>query len=311
MQLKEQGKIMKLNRLIGIISILLQKDKVTMTELAEKFEVSYRTVIRDIEAINMAGIPIAADRGKGGGVYIMSNYKIDRTVLSSEEMRFILTGLQSLDSVSGTNSYKRLMEKLSLKGAEISKSGDTVIIDLSGWDKTGLSVKIDTIKEAMDGGRTISFDYYAPNGNTSREIEPYHLIFQWSGWYVWGYCLLRNDYRMFKLSRLADLKLTERRREKRNVPEYTGEKFYHTPGEIKATVKFYNSVKWRLADEFENQRLNNEADEYITITLTWSDTESFYQYISSFGDKAEIISPKEYREEYKKLVKNIYDKYEN
>ena len=311
MQLKEQGKIMKLNRLIGIISILLQKDKVTMTELAEKFEVSYRTVIRDIEAINMAGIPIAADRGKGGGVYIMSNYKIDRTVLSSEEMRFILTGLQSLDSVSGTNSYKRLMEKLSLKGAEINKSGDTVIIDLSGWDKTGLSVKIDTIKEAMDGGRTISFDYYAPNGNTSREIEPYHLIFQRSGWYVWGYCLLRNDYRMFKLSRLADLKLTERRREQRIVPEYTGEKFYHTPGEIKATVKFHNSVKWRLADEFENQRLNNEADEYITITLTWSDTESFYQYISSFGDKAEIISPKEYREEYKKLVKNIYDKYEN
>lgn len=300
---------MKLNRLIGIISILLQKDKVTITELAEKFEVSYRTIIRDIEAINMAGIPVSADRGKGGGVYIMSNYKIDRTVLSSEEMQFILTGLQSLDSVSGTNSYKRLMEKLSVNSANINKNDDTVIIDLSGWDKTGLSVKIDTIKSAMGTNRTISFDYYAPSGRTEREIEPYHLIFQWSGWYVWGYCLLRNDYRMFKLSRLTNLKLTDRTREKRDVPEYVSDKLCHTSGEIQATVRFHHSVKWRLADEFENQNLNADTNEYITLTLTWSDTESFYQYISSFGDKAEIIGPEEYREEYKRLIKSIYDKY--
>lgn len=300
---------MKLNRLIGIISILLQKDKVTIAELSEKFEVSYRTVIRDIEAINLAGIPIAADRGKGGGVYIMSNYKIDRTVLSSREMQFILSGLQSLDSVSGTNSYRRLMEKLSLNSVNINKNDDTVIIDLSGWDKTGLSAKIDAIRSAMDNKRTISFDYYAPNGSTEREIEPYHLIFQWSGWYVWGYCLLRNDYRMFKLSRLTNLKVTDRAREKRNVPEYVSDKLCHTAGEIKATVKFHESVKWRLADEFENPSLNVAENEYITLTVTWSDTESFYRYISSFGDKAEIIEPKEYREEYKSLIKNIYDKY--
>lgn len=300
---------MKLNRLIGIISILLQKDKVTIAELSEKFEVSYRTVIRDIEAINLAGIPIAADRGKGGGVYIMSNYKIDRTVLSSREMQFILSGLQSLDSVSGTNSYRRLMEKLSLNSVNINKNDDTVIIDLSGWDKTWLSAKIDAIRSAMDNNRTICFDYYAPNGSTEREIEPYHLIFQWSGWYVWGYCLLRNDYRMFKLSRLTNLKVTDRAREKRNVPEYIGDKLCHTAGEIKATVKFHESVKWRLADDFENPSLNIGENEYITLNITWSDTESFYRYISSFGDKAEIIEPKEYREEYKSLIKNIYDKY--
>ncbi len=300
---------MKLNRLIGIISILLQKDRVTVKELAEKFEVSYRTVLRDIEAINMAGIPIAADRGKGGGVYIMENYKIDRTVLSSEEMQFILTGLQSLDSVSGSSSYRQLMEKLSLNSADMGKSDDTILIDLSGWDKTGLSEKIDIIKAAMEKSRTISFSYYAPSGNTVREIEPYHLIFQWSGWYVWGYCLLRKDYRMFKLSRLADLRLTDKAREKRSVPEYVSNKFDYTPNEVKATVRFHNSVKWRLADEFENQSLNNDENEYITVTLTWSDAESFYQHISTFGDKAEIIAPKEYREEFKRIIKNIYDKY--
>ncbi len=300
---------MKLNRLIGIISILLQKDKTTIAELAEKFEVSYRTVIRDIEAINMAGIPIASERGKGGGVYIMSSYKIDRTVLSSEEMQFILTGLQSLDSVSGTNRYKQLMDKLSADSAGIIKSGDTVIIDLSGWDKTGLSKKIETIKAAMENNETISFRYCAPNGSTEREIEPYHLIFQWSGWYVWGYCLLRKDYRMFRLSRLTDLKNTDTKREKRQVPEYVSDKLYHSPDEIKATVKFHNSVKWRLADDYENIDMNINEHGDITLNLTWSDTESFYRYIASFEDKAEIIAPEEYRKEFKSIIKKIYDKY--
>ncbi len=300
---------MKLNRLIGIISILLQKDKTTISELAEKFEVSYRTVIRDIEAINMAGIPIASERGKGGGVYIMSSYKIDRTVLSSEEMQFILTGLQSLDSVSGTNRYKQLMDKLSADSVSIIKSDDTVIIDLAGWDKTGLSKKIEMIKAAMENNETISFRYCAPNGSTEREIEPYHLIFQWSGWYVWGYCLLREDYRMFRLSRLTDLKNTDTKREKRQVPEYVSDKLYHSPDEIKATVKFHNSVKWRLADDYENIDMNVNENGDITLNLTWSDTESFYRYIASFEDKAEIIAPEEYRKEFKSIIKKMYDKY--
>ncbi len=300
---------MKLNRLIGIISILLQKDKTTISELAEKFEVSYRTVIRDIEAINMAGIPIASERGKGGGVYIMSSYKIDRTVLSSEEMQFILTGLQSLDSVSGTNRYKQLMDKLSADSVRIIKSDDTVIIDLAGWDKTGLSKKIEMIKAAMENNETISFRYCAPNGSTEREIEPYHLIFQWSGWYVWGYCLLREDYRMFRLSRLTDLKNTDTKREKRQVPEYVSDKLYHSPDEIKATVKFHNSVKWRLADDYENIDMNINEHGDITLNLTWSDTESFYRYIASFEDKAEIIAPEEYRKEFKSIIKKMYDKY--
>ncbi len=300
---------MKLNRLIGIISILLQKDKATISELAEKFEVSYRTVIRDIEAINMAGIPIASERGKGGGVYIMSGYKMDRTVLSSEEMQFILTGLQSLDSVSGTNRYKQLMDKLSANSVSISKSDDTVIIDLAGWDKTGLSKKIEAIKAAMENNETISFKYFAPNGSTRREIEPYHLIFQWSGWYVWGYCLLREDYRMFRLSRITALENTGRKREKRQVPEYVSDKLYRSPDEIEATVKFHNSVKWRLADDYENESFDINENGDITVTLTWSDTESFYRYIASFEDKAEIIAPEKYRKEFKSIIKKIYDKY--
>ena len=132
---------MKLNRLIGILSILIQKDKATAAELAEKFEVSRRTIYRDIEDISKSGIPIAAEKGKGGGIYIMDGFKIDRTLLSSSDMKAILAGLQSLDSVSGTKRYRQLMDKLSINNSETLNAGNHIIIDLSSWDKVPLKIR--------------------------------------------------------------------------------------------------------------------------------------------------------------------------
>lgn len=306
---KERKKAVKVDRLIGILSVLLQKDRVTMSELAEKFEVSRRTVVRDLEALNMAGIPIAASKGQGGGVYIMEGYRLDRTVLSSSDMRSILTGLQSLDSVSGTNRYRQLMDKLSLEGRETVKADSGILIDLARWDKSGLSQKIGLIQEAMEKNRRITFTYYAPKGESRRVIEPYHLIFQWSGWYVWGYCLLREDYRMFKLSRIRELAQSEEPREKREVPEYECDKLFHTAGEIEVTARFDRSVMWLLADEFDVERLKYDDEGNILITFTWSDLISLYSYIMTFGDKAEIISPKEYRDQFLEYLDRIRKKY--
>lgn len=103
---------MKIERLIGILSVLLQKDMVTAPFLAEYFEVSRRTINRDIEDLCKAGIPIATRQGTGGGIYIMDNYKISKTLITNAEMQDILAGIRSLDSVNGTNQYKQLMEKL-------------------------------------------------------------------------------------------------------------------------------------------------------------------------------------------------------
>lgn len=301
---------MKIDRLIGILSLLLQKDRVTTGELAEKFEVSRRTIIRDLEALNMAGIPVAASKGQGGGVYIMEGYRIDRTLLSSEDMRSILTGLQSLDSVSGTNRYKQLMDKLSAEGQSMIKADNSgIIIDLARWDKSGLSKKIGLIQGAMENNRKISFLYYSPNGESRRLIEPYRLIFQWSGWYVWGYCMARQDYRMFKLSRIKELSETAEQREKRAVPEYQCDKLFHTSGEIEVTVKFDKSVMWLLVDEFDTDRLRYDEEGNIIIAFTWSDAKSLYSYIMTFGEKAEIISPKEYREGFKEALDRIREKY--
>lgn len=300
---------MKIDRVIGILSILLQREKVTASELAEKFEVSRRTVIRDIEETNKAGIPIVTFQGQGGGISVMDGFRLDRTLLSNDDMKAILAGLKSLDSVSDTKRYRQLMSKLSAENPDTINMGNQIIIDLSSWDKAAVSDKIELIKNAIDGRLKIRFTYFSPTGETIREIEPYHLIFQWSSWYVWGYCVLRNDYRMFKLTRLTDLECTDKPCEMREVPEYTCDKLRHTKGEIEATVKFDKSLKWRIIDEFGTELPRFDENGDILLTFTWSDIPSFYSYILSFGDKAEILSPKEYCNEFRELVKRISEKY--
>lgn len=297
---------MKIDRLIGILSVLLQRNKITAAELAEKFEVSQRTVYRDIEDLSKAGIPVAAERGINGGVYIMDSYKMDRTLLSTEDMSAIIAGLKSLDSVCETNKYRQLMDKLY---AERDNSG-SIIIDLSMWDKTYIAPKLELIKEAVEKRQLISFTYYSPERTEERRIEPYRLIYQWSSWYVWGYCLDRKAMRLFKLSRMTELVNLHIPFEKRDIPEYSCDKLRHTKGEIEAEVKFDKSVKWRIIDEFgaELPRYDDEGNVYLKFT--WSDVPSFFRYILTFGDCAEIISPAKYRREFTELLKNISAKYD-
>lgn len=171
---------MKLDRMIGILSVLLQQEKVTAPFLAEKFEVSRRTINRDIETLCMAGIPLVTEPGRGGGISIMDGYKIDRTLLSTSDMQAILAGLRSLDSISGTNRYALLMEKLSA-GSSGLLAGDThILIDLSSWYKDTLSPKIELLHSAILSENRVSFTYFAPKGESKRIIEPYDLIFRWS-----------------------------------------------------------------------------------------------------------------------------------
>ena len=267
---------MKLDRLIGILSILLQQDKITANQLADKFEVSCRTILRDIDDISKSGIPIVTSQGQGGGISIMDGYKIDRTLLSSAEMKAIFAGLKSLDSVSGTNRYRQLMDKLSVSSA--INADDHIIIDLAAWNKNAVSSKIELIKDAIEQYRLITFRYYSPERTEQRSIEPYRLVFQWSSWYVWGFCSKRQDYRMFKLTRMTELKCTDETFSQREIPEYKCDKLRHTKGEISAAVKFDKSVKWRIVDEFGTENFNEDENGNIIITFTWSDKPSFYSY---------------------------------
>lgn len=301
---------MKIDRLVSILSVLLQKEKVTTTYLAEKFEVSKRTILRDIESLNKAGIPIVTTQGNGGGVSIMESYKLDKTLLSSQDLRSIIAGLKGLDSVSGSNQYRQLMEKIHVDSSAVSTSDNHFIINLSGWDKNAFADKIELINAAMEQKRRITFRYYSPSGDSERVLEPYHIIFQWSSWYVWGYCVERHDFRMFKLSRIAGLQITDEPIEPREAPEYQQQNWWGKANQVKATVRFDKSVKWRLIDEWGVARLQYDEDGNIVISFTWSDLSSLFHFILSFGDKAEILEPVEYKKQFADMLKKIQENYQ-
>ena len=198
---------MKIDRLIGILSILLQKEMTTAPELAEHFEVSRRTINRDIEALCKAGIPIQTTQGVGGGISIMSGYRMDRTILTSRDMQVIMAGLRSLDSVSGSSYYSQLMEKIQAGSSELVSGKESMLIDLSSWYKATLAPKISMIQDAIETRHLLKFKYFAPSGESVRNIEPYYIVFKWNSWYVYGWCRKRKDFRLFKLNRMD--KLTE------------------------------------------------------------------------------------------------------
>ncbi len=299
---------MKINRQIGLLTLLLQREKITANELAKKFEVDRRTIYRDIEEMCAAGIPLTCTRGRGGGIFIMENYKLDKTLLTYDDMAAVLTGLKSLDSVYPDNRYKHIMEKFTAGAPDMLNAGGNIIIDLSKWGKSAVSEKIAIINNNIENHVKISFDYFSPSGNTKRTIEPYCLIFRWSDWYVWGYCLLRNDFRLFRLSRMADLFVTGENFEIREIPPYIPESMsYKEP--VTCSVRFNPDVKWRLVDEFGADNFTESPDGFIEKTFNWLDLPSFFSYILSFGDKAEIINPEEYRIKYAEMLKKMSEMY--
>lgn len=300
---------MKIDRLIGILSILLQQEKVTAPCLAEKFEVSRRTIIRDVEALCKAGIPIVTTQGREGGISIMDGYRVDRTLLTSREMQSILTGLKSLDSVSGSNRYQQLMDKLSVKQGLILAADSHIAIDLSSYYKEALAPKIELILAAAEQHRLIEFDYFSPRGEGHRKIEPYVLIFQWSSWYVWGYCLERMDYRLFKLHRMMRLTGTEESFAPREYPPYDASPARVFPAAFDATAVFEPEMRWRLIEEYGPESFEETDDGRLLFVRGFTDPETLFSWLLSFGPAVELLQPESLRPRFRKLVAEIAKKY--
>lgn len=299
---------MKIDRMIGILSILLQKEKVTAPYLAEKFEVSRRTINRDIEALCMAGIPLVTEPGQNGGVSIMEGFSIDRTLFTSSDMQAILAGLRGLDSVSGTNRYLQLMEKLSA-GTSNLLAGDThMLIDLSSWYKSALSPKIELLHDAILSGRRISFTYFSPKGESARTVEPYYLVFQWASWYLWGWCERSSDFRLFKLMRMTELSVGEvfEKREF-SLPDLRPRHIF--PPKFTIQAKIHPLYQWRLVEEFGPESFQILPDGMLLFTTEFCDPDSVVGWIASFGDGAELLEPVELRQNVLDFAEGICKKY--
>ena len=300
---------MRIDRQIGILSILLQKETVTAPWLAERFEVSRRTINRDIEDLCRAGIPIATRQGVNGGISIMEGYKIDRMLFTNAEMQDILAGLRSLDSVNGTNRYGMLMEKLSAGSSDFMVGNQSVLIDLSSWYKESLAPKIELIRASVAQCRELEFIYYAPRGESLRRIEPYYLVFRWSSWYVWGWCRKREDFRLFKLNRMEKLRRTEQTFAKRQapMPDLSNEMIF--PGGITVKALFEPECKWRLVEEFGSGCFTEQEDGRLLFHADYTNRENLITWIMSFRDKAELLEPVEIREEIKNSIERMRDQY--
>lgn len=300
---------MKIDRLIGILSLLLQKDTVTAPELAAQFEVSRRTINRDIEDLCKAGIPVVTRQGTGGGISIMENYRMERTLLTNAEMQDILAGLRGLDSVNGTNRYGQLMEKLSAGSSDFMVGSQSVLIDLSSWYKDSLAPKIELIQDAIGRSLELRFHYFSPKGEQERCIEPYYLIFRWSSWYVWGWCRSREDFRLFKLNRMEKLQLSEKfTRRPVPLPDLSNERIF--PGGIRVKALIDSDCKWRLVEEFGTGCFAEQADGRLLFQADYTDRENLLTWLLSFREKAEILEPADLREELRRTLLKTLEHYE-
>ena len=296
---------MKIDRLIGILSVLLQREKTTAPELAERFEVSRRTINRDIEDLCKAGIPIRTVQGTGGGISIMDGYRMDRTILTSKDMQMILAGLRSLDSISGSSYYGQLMEKIQAGSSSLISGRDSILIDLSSWYRESLTPKIETIQDAIGDRHLVRFQYFSPSGDSERTVEPYYLVFHWSSWYLWGWCRDRKAFRLFKLNRMDSVREMEENYECRDapLPDLSNEKIF--PGRIRVKALFEPDQKWRLVEDFGPECFVENDDGRLLFTTDHTDLESLVAWLMKFGDKAEVLEPEEAREAVAQMAKRM------
>ena len=206
---------MKINRLLGITIYLLGKQKVPASELADRFEVSLRTIYRDIDTINSAGIPIVSFSGKEGGYAILDTFKLDKRLLSFDDMLSILTALKGFNTTFRDKSLDSAMEKISSllpkdKDSEARRRLEQVIFDIEPWGSPKTeNEKMQTLHQAINTKHVVKIQYKTiDKEENSRSIEPLSLVFKGYAWYLLAYCRVREDFRIFRLSRIKSLEIT-------------------------------------------------------------------------------------------------------
>lgn len=299
---------MTIDRLIGILAVLLREEQVTAGALAERFEVSVRTIQRDVDRLCRAGIPLRTARGAGGGISIMEGYGLDRTVLTEADRGAILAGLRSLDSVSGSGYYRQLMEKL--PQGLVRAGDDCVAIDLASWYGPVLAPRLAQLKDACVRRLVVRFTYCAPGGDSCRTVEPHMLLFRWSSWYLHGWCREREDWRLFKLGRMLDLEVLTEEFAPRDAPWpiTPPERVY--PETLEAVVRFQPAARWRLIDEYGAESFTREADGTLLFRRGFPDRAELIRWTLSFLDQAEVLEPAEVRAEICRLAEILRGKYD-
>ena len=297
---------MKDNRLFRILYYILEKEKVTANELADKFEVSVRTIYRDIDSISSVGVPIFTTQGKGGGIKIDNEYILNKSLFDANEKEQIIAALQGLEKTNKV--YKsELITKLSALFK--IKNSNWIEIDFTSWGSNNTYQDLfNTLKIAIINKNIISFSYNSSKAEKiNRRVKPIRLLFKEQDWYLYGFCLLRNDFRYFKLSRMKDLEVLATNYEDNfeNIVLKREIKYENT---VNIKLKFNKSVAFRVYDEF-NGAIEEDEKGNLYVEIKIPNNYKLYNYIFSFGANIEILEPKEIRNQFKNMINKIAKKY--
>ena len=303
---------MKIDRLLSIIMVLIEQNKISASKLAEMFEVTPRTIYRDIETIQAAGVPIVTYTGTNGGISILENYKIDKKFFTKEDMITIMTGLGSISSSVTNSGLNKVLTKLQSlipedHTQEIKLKSGQVVIDLTTWSgNKKLQANLIKIKEALNQRRYLIFKYLDGNGkSTERKVEPYQLLWKEEKWYINSYCTMRNDFRLFKLSRISYLKVLD---ETFSLREFDMEELRMNWSEkrilnIKLLVDV--SLKERILERCEEENITYCGKNKMIVEFPFVDDDFGYELLLSFGNKCECLEPVEIRERLIEKIRNM------
>jgi len=296
---------MKSNRLFGIIYLLLTNDTMTSKELADYFEVSPRTIYRDIETLSELNIPIYMNKGKNGGIKILDNYKFDKSILTDKEQREILFSLQGINKLD--NSNKETYDKL--KNIFANNNENWFEVDFAVWNNSDIHKKnFEIIKSSIINKKMLNFSYFSSYGiTTKRKVEPLKLYFKHSAWYLIAFDKDKNDYRFFKIMRMKDLKVLDETFDRKGANiEYKEDK---PPQVIKLLLQIDKSVTYRVYDEFGDSNIEKLDNGDFKVEVEFPLSDWLYGYILSFGNNVKVLEPLAVKEEIIERLKKSLDNY--
>lgn len=299
---------MKVNRLFEIIYILLDKERVTAKQLAEHFEVSTRTIYRDVEDISAGGIPIYMRKGKNGGIFLLPGYVLDRMVLSEEEKTDILSALQGLNALDKSLVDETLSKLSSFLGHNIQAYYE---IDLASWGNL-ITDQFEKAKQAILSKKLLSFEYLSSLNKRSRRIvEPYKLWFKEKHWYLKAYCLSKNEMRIFRFSRMRKVEVLEEQFEPRVLDLLNKGEYQTSYPKTEVVMKVSHDMAYRVLDEFADKDVIQNDDGSFTVRVNYIEDSWLYGYILSFGSSAKVLSPPELQNTIHEILQKMLDNYFN
>ena len=295
---------MQESRLFKIVYHLLDKGQATAPELAEKFEVSVRTIYRDIDALSAAGIPIYAETGRNGGIRLMNDFVLDKTVLSKQEKQEVLSALQSMNVAQNINS-SRTLQKLS--AIFNLRSENWLEVDFSRWGgKEFDNEKFELLKSAVIHCKNVRIKYANSYGVTSeRIVQPCKLVYKSKSWYLKAFCTEKQDWRVFKLNRILDFEVLNESFPYKDFPKQLDSSEEEC---IQITLRFQKEMAYRVYDEFDETQIQHQKNGDLIASANMPEDSWLIGYLLSFGAQVDIISPAYLKDILAEQARLIYEK---